>query len=215
MVNIRFTVYLSPTMSVAFAIVEGIFRAQPSVPVVGVSVGAAAAISMGGVVVVAAFRRLTLATGMGGVNTVGPAILVEVAPSALGFWALCRCVFLPFESIEFLKDCGQNRVAGAGAGGIRCASMGAGECAFIGCRGGDAALDGSEIVFHGGIHVVLHLGNFLSDSREVVAGQSSGLIGCIRGDIYAGVKVTEFGVEVLLEGFVSGMVVGREVSVLA
>ena len=157
---VRVTVYLSPTMSVAFVIVEGILRAQPSLPVVGVLVGAAAAISMGGVVVVAAFLRLALATGMGGVDTVGPAILVEVAPSALGFgsWSFFLCVHLLAESVEFFKDCGYNRVAGAGAGGIRCAAMGAGERTFIGCRGGDTALDGSEIMVHGCIHVVLYLG---------------------------------------------------------
>ena len=108
MVIIRFTVYLSPTMSVAFAIVEGIFRAQPSLPVVGVPVGAAAAVSMGGVVVVAAFLCLALATGMGGVDTVGPAILVEVAPSALGFWSFFLGVHLLAESVDFLQDGGHN-----------------------------------------------------------------------------------------------------------
>ena len=72
---------------------------------------------MGGVFVVAAFLRLALATGMGGVNTVGPAILVEVAPSALGSWSFFLCVHLLAESVEFFKYCGHNRVAGAGAGG--------------------------------------------------------------------------------------------------
>ena len=170
MVIIRFTVYLSPTMSVAFAIVEGIFRAQPSLPVVSVPVRAASAISMGGVFVVAAFLCLALATGMGGVDAVGPAILVEVAPSALGFWAFVLCVHFLAELFKFFKDCGHNWVVGAGAGGIRRASMGAGECAFISCRGGDAALDGSEIMVHGCIHVVLHLGKFFSEHGEVVSG---------------------------------------------
>ena len=180
MVIIRFTVYLSPTMSVAFAIVEGIFRAQPSLPVVSVPVGAAAAISMGGVFVVAAFLCLALATGMGGVDTVGPAILVEVAPRASGSWSFFLGVHLLAESFDFLQDCGHNMGAGAGAGGIRCAALGGCECAIVCCRGGDTALDGLEIVFHGCIHVVLYLGNFFSDCGDVVSGHFCGLVGLLQ-----------------------------------
>ena len=213
--SFRFTVYLSPTMSVAFAIMDGTFGAQPFIPVAGTVVGAAAAVGKSGVFVVAAVLPLSLGTGMGRVDSMGPAILVELTPSASGSWSFFVCVHFLAELVdflvEFLQDCGHSMVAGAG--GIRRAAMGGGERAVGGGRGGEATLDGAEglvqCMVHVGIHGVLHLG-------EVVSGHFSCLVGRLRRHgAHAGVEVMEFLVEMLLESFESGVVVGRELFVLA